>query len=485
MEACISQGATVLIGPSIRRMLKDAPLQTDNEVVDYISFLSKSELDGLSEGQRAALENLNMEHIYSLGATKDRSYLTIWNPGYLFRKSLKLPSYPFFPLFPLPLKPEHKTLPTLSNLKRPLDLNFFDCNMLDHLAFALLHAGDFDLTSQAATLLCDKSPLSEKGWLRLGDTAFKQGTYKRAMLAYGRMLHIPGVPHKLADYAVERITSCAEYTEWAQIFTEDEHEQLPPSLAHHLLEPWSPNVREVFFNIYSGAKSPTLQLDGDTKLDVRVTSTESKRLLRFFRWLVPFQVAVSSTPGSEEDISLLSSAHLGIKHVISLSKQPTIDETWFQGKSIKRTLIPIQDFHPPTIEQVECIMEIIMNPSNMPALIHCSAGIGRTGTIAACYLVAFGFNPPNLYLESPAMEATDAISTLCALRPGSVETAQQEALVAKWASVIWKRRSVLRPVVDEPPPCSLEAIGEIPSDADLLVLMGLQGMFIDSIQNVH
>jgi atypical dual specificity phosphatase len=353
--------------------------------------------------------------------------------------------------------------------------------MLDHLAFALLHAGDFGLASQAAILLCDKSPVSEKGWLRLGDIAFKQEMYKRAMLAYGHMLHIPGVTRELADHAVERITTCADYTEWAQIFRGNEHEQLPPSLARYLLEPWSPNVREMFFNIYSGARSPALKLYAHTELNIRVTSTESKRLLRFFRWLVPFQFAVSPIPRSEEDISLLSSAHLGIKHIISLTEWPTIDQTWFQGKPIKRTLIPIQDFCPPTIEQVECIMEIIMNPSNMPALIHCTAGMGRTGTIAACYLVAFGFNSPKLGLESPTMEAADAISALRALRPGSVETAEQEALVAKWASVIWKRRSVLRPVVNESPPCSLEVIGEIPPDADLVVLMGLQGMCIYSI----
>jgi atypical dual specificity phosphatase len=43
--------------------------------------------------------------------------------------------------------------------------------------------------------------------------------------------------------------------------------------------------------------------------------------------------------------------------------------------------------------------------------VHCGAGLGRTGTLVACYLTRRGVRPD------------DAIARLRALRPGSVETA--------------------------------------------------------------
>ncbi len=54
-------------------------------------------------------------------------------------------------------------------------------------------------------------------------------------------------------------------------------------------------------------------------------------------------------------------------------------------------------------------------------VIHCRGGIGRTGTVAACCLVALGHGP------------AEAIERVRAVRPGSVEMPEQEGWVAEFA----------------------------------------------------
>jgi atypical dual specificity phosphatase len=52
-----------------------------------------------------------------------------------------------------------------------------------------------------------------------------------------------------------------------------------------------------------------------------------------------------------------------------------------------------------------------------PVGVHCTAGLGRSGTMAAAYLVAEGAS------------ADEAIATVRQLRPGSIETSAQEDAV--------------------------------------------------------
>ena len=52
--------------------------------------------------------------------------------------------------------------------------------------------------------------------------------------------------------------------------------------------------------------------------------------------------------------------------------------------------------------------------------VHCGAGMGRTGTFLAAYLVSQG------------MTAHDAIAEVRRLRPGSIETPAQERAVAQY-----------------------------------------------------
>jgi ADP-ribosyl-[dinitrogen reductase] hydrolase len=58
-------------------------------------------------------------------------------------------------------------------------------------------------------------------------------------------------------------------------------------------------------------------------------------------------------------------------------------------------------------------------------LVHCRGGLGRAGTIAARLLVELG------------MEPAEAIARVRAVRPGAIETPEQERFVRERVAVKW------------------------------------------------
>ena len=63
-------------------------------------------------------------------------------------------------------------------------------------------------------------------------------------------------------------------------------------------------------------------------------------------------------------------------------------------------------------------------------LVHCGGGKGRAGTFAACCLAMWGWAaPPHTAAEKPVMSAQEAVRHVRSLRPGSIETQEQEAFV--------------------------------------------------------
>jgi atypical dual specificity phosphatase len=77
----------------------------------------------------------------------------------------------------------------------------------------------------------------------------------------------------------------------------------------------------------------------------------------------------------------------------------------------------------PTVEQVEQILSAVKkaHERNMGVAVHCAYGRGRTGTVLACYFVDKGMSP------------REAIRHVRRLRPGSIETTEQEDLIDEYA----------------------------------------------------
>ncbi|RDX50518.1 ATP dependent DNA ligase [Lentinus brumalis] len=402
----------------------------------HITVITKDELRNASIKEAIpSLKDIDTHFIHFAGVggsvKHGVSYVVIvWAAGQTLRKRVGLKPKNFH--VTLSVRDEHALHKGVDSVLPGLgspSLTSNDPDFLDHLAFTFHINGMSDRARTTAYDLCKAAPASERGYLRLGDAALKECDYKLASLAYA-CAYERCADNRVSEYCLKRLEECAGYTEWGCAFTDLERSQLHDEAPRELLQPWSAGLRgELSAREPRSSRSFCLQSRDPVFIPhpIRVAAKpEFYRLPRFFRWLVPFHVALMSTPRDAADIVALASPHLGIRH-------------------------------------------------NTPMSIHCGGGKGRAGTVAACYLVAYGFAKPDSRRTEPAMSAKEAIAALRAMRPGSIETEQQEEFVAKYCSAIWKRQAALPDLVPEPPPCPLEIEGSLPQDADLFVLVGLAG----------
>jgi len=118
-------------------------------------------------------------------------------------------------------------------------------------------------------------------------------------------------------------------------------------------------------------------------------------------------------PDSPEELRWLRGE--GIDILLSLSEEPPA-RRWIDEAGLMLVHVPILDFDAPRPDQYEKALVTIAQAkkNGMGINIHCLAGRGRTGTMLAGYFVSNG------------MPALDAIQQVRSLRPGSIETPEQE-----------------------------------------------------------
>ncbi len=134
-----------------------------------------------------------------------------------------------------------------------------------------------------------------------------------------------------------------------------------------------------------------------------------------------------AAPGSVEDLTWLRRHKVDV--VVSLTEDP-LPRNWVDDAGLLVVNVPVPDMEPPTDRQLDYLLETIRkaNASGMAVAVHCGAGLGRTGTVLAAYFVAQG------------MSSAEAVEKVRDLRPGSIETTEQELAVERFAG-----RTVRRP----------------------------------------
>ncbi len=139
-----------------------------------------------------------------------------------------------------------------------------------------------------------------------------------------------------------------------------------------------------------------------------------------FSWVERPRLAALAQPSERDDFVWLRAK--GIQVLLALSEE-TPHRDWINDAGLMVFHEPIEDFAAPSQEQLDRCVSVIdrAHGQDMGVAVHCTAGRGRTGTVLAAWLVSRG------------KDAQQAIDHIRRLRPGSIETEDQQEAIQEFA----------------------------------------------------
>ena len=148
-----------------------------------------------------------------------------------------------------------------------------------------------------------------------------------------------------------------------------------------------------------------------------------------FTWIIPDLLAGMACPGyfADLDADLDHLAYEGVTHIVTLTEHALSmpRNTHFQVHHL-----PVVDFAAPENTQVLRFCQLVDQAAEKGerVMVHCLAGIGRTGTFLAAYL-----------MWRDGLSFRQALSHVRALRKEYVQSVEQEAFLEDWET--WLREA--------------------------------------------
>ncbi len=160
---------------------------------------------------------------------------------------------------------------------------------------------------------------------------------------------------------------------------------------------------------------------------------------RGFKWIVPGKVGSSSLPGAVIDIDhdLAALRVVGVTLLITLTNSDLPKEA-LRRHGLRNLHLPIYDREAPSLGQMRMLAVLMSRFLRRGEVlgVHCRAGIGRTGTVLAGWLIAEG------------LTAEEALRRVRAIDPAFVQTQDQEDFLHRFEAHLLE---LVPPVPANPP----------------------------------
>ena len=136
-----------------------------------------------------------------------------------------------------------------------------------------------------------------------------------------------------------------------------------------------------------------------------------------FTWILEGSLAASRGPPNRRDLTFLKLNEIAA--IIRMETDPISGEALEMVDMFE----PVTNGQPPSLEQLDRMARFIeeqIETWEHPVVVTCYAGLGRTGTALAAYMVYVGY------------QAQAAVDFIRQLRPGAIETAAQQAAIFEY-----------------------------------------------------